>query len=81
MRNSQGWVHIDEPLHVLVIATDITLERCVMKVDRAVHVIENLISTGRDLCQQYHPRRLGVQKRTRRSPNARNAIRTYGRRI
>ncbi|KAK6109690.1 hypothetical protein QQG55_36990 [Brugia pahangi] len=57
LRNRIGWEHLSEPLHVLIIATDVSHGRCVQKLSFGIHSVKALLSSNDD----EHKRRQLVQ--------------------
>ncbi|EJW81433.1 KH domain-containing protein [Wuchereria bancrofti] len=57
LRNRIGWEHLSEPLHVLIIATDVSHDRCVQKLSIGIHSVKALLSSNDD----EHKRRQLVQ--------------------
>ncbi|OZC10506.1 hypothetical protein X798_02550 [Onchocerca flexuosa] len=57
LRNRIGWEHLSEPLHVLIIATDYSHDRCAQKLTNGIYNIKALLSSNDD----EHKRRQLVQ--------------------
>ena len=66
LRGQPGWEHLDEPLHVVVTATEVGRKACEMKLLAATKLVRKLLQPGNDEYKKRQLVQLAIMKGTYR---------------